>query len=81
LKTIQVVYVIENFSKKFCGGVIPASSAFHYLVNESKTTSLVLVKKIKRCHEEKLDDVGARLEHSPRKSLAKLAQQAGVLVF
>jgi hypothetical protein len=30
--------------------------------------------------EEKLDSTGARLEHSPRKSLAKLAQQADILV-
>jgi hypothetical protein len=31
--------------------------------------------------EEKLDDIGARLERSSRKSLAKLAQQADVSVF
>jgi hypothetical protein len=28
--------------------------------------------------EEKLDDIGARLEHTPRKSLKRLAQDTGV---
>jgi DeoR/GlpR family transcriptional regulator of sugar metabolism len=28
--------------------------------------------------EEKLDDIGARLEHTPRKSLKRLAQETGV---
>jgi hypothetical protein len=27
--------------------------------------------------EEKLDDIGARLEHTPRKSLKRLAQETG----
>jgi DNA-binding IclR family transcriptional regulator len=28
--------------------------------------------------EEKLDDIGARLEHTPRKSLKHIAQETGV---
>jgi hypothetical protein len=28
--------------------------------------------------EEKLDDIGARFEHPPRKSLKRLAQETGV---
>jgi hypothetical protein len=28
--------------------------------------------------EEKLDDIGARLEHTPRKSLKRLAQETGM---
>jgi hypothetical protein len=28
--------------------------------------------------EEKLDEIGARLEHTPRKSLKRLAQETGV---
>jgi DNA-binding MurR/RpiR family transcriptional regulator len=28
--------------------------------------------------EEKLEDIGARLEHAPRKSLERLAQETGV---
>jgi hypothetical protein len=30
--------------------------------------------------EEKLDDIGRRLEYSPRKSLRRLTQQSGVSV-
>jgi hypothetical protein len=45
----------------------------------------VLDSKIKRrCHtltKEKSDSIGARLEHSPRKSLTKEAQQPDVLVY
>jgi hypothetical protein len=44
----------------------------------------VLDKKIKRRYhvltKEKLDNIGARLEHLPRKSLIKLAQQADISV-
>jgi hypothetical protein len=44
----------------------------------------VLNKKIeRRCHvltEEEVDNIGARLECSPKKLLAKVAQQADVLV-
>jgi hypothetical protein len=28
--------------------------------------------------EEKLDDIGARLEHAPRKSLKRVAEETGV---
>jgi hypothetical protein len=31
--------------------------------------------------EEKLDDIGARLEHTPRKSLKQLVQDTGVSKF
>jgi hypothetical protein len=54
------------------------------LVKKFKTTGSVMDKKIKGRHhilnEEKPDNTDARLEHSPRKSLAKLAQQADILV-
>jgi hypothetical protein len=30
---------------------------------------------------EKLDDIGARLEHAPRKSLKRLAQETGVSTY
>jgi hypothetical protein len=38
-------------------------------------------KQKRKCRvltEEKLDDIGARLEHTPRKSLKRLAQETGV---
>jgi hypothetical protein len=54
------------------------------VVNKFKTTVLVLDKKIKRRRhvltEEELDDTGSRLKRSPRKSLAKLAEEADVSV-
>jgi hypothetical protein len=43
---------------------------------------LLIDKKQKHKHrvltEEKLDDIGARLEHTPSNSLKRLAQETGV---
>jgi hypothetical protein len=54
-------------------------------VNKLKTMGFVIDKKQKHKRrvltEEKLDDIGARLEHTPRKSLKRLAQEAGVSKF
>jgi hypothetical protein len=51
-------------------------------MNKLKTMGLLIDKKQKHkpqvLTEEKLDDVGARLEHTPRKSLKRLAQDNGV---
>jgi response regulator of citrate/malate metabolism len=51
-------------------------------VNKLRTMGLSIDKKQKhKCRvltEEKLDDIGARLEHTPRKSLKRLAQETGV---
>jgi hypothetical protein len=73
----------REFQQKFPGDDICVRSTIHYLV-KFETTGLILNKKIKRRHhvftKEKLDHIGARLEHSPRKSLAKLAQQADISV-
>jgi hypothetical protein len=77
------VYVVENFNKNSLGLIFLQGPTIHHLVNKFKTIGSVLDKKIKtRCHiltEETLD-IGARLEYLPRKSLAKLAQQADVSV-
>jgi hypothetical protein len=74
----------REFQQKFSGVDIPARSTIHCLVNKFKTMGLVLDKKIDRkCHiltEDRLANIDARLEHSTRKSLTKLAQQADVLV-
>jgi transposase len=51
------------------------------MVNKLRTTGLLIDKKQKhkcRVLNEKLDDIGARLEHTPRKSLKRLAQETGV---
>jgi response regulator of citrate/malate metabolism len=51
-------------------------------VNKLRTTGLLIDKKQKHnsrvLTKEKLDDIGARLEHTPRKSLKHLAQDTGV---
>jgi hypothetical protein len=52
------------------------------LVNERRTTGHFADKKQKHKRrgltEEKLHDIGARLEHTPRKSLKRLAQETSV---
>jgi hypothetical protein len=59
----------------------PADKQFS-LLNKLRTTGLLLDKKQKHYHrvfsEEKLDDIGTKLEHTPRKSLKRLAQETGV---
>jgi hypothetical protein len=51
-------------------------------MNKLRTTRLSVDKKQKHKHrvlpEEKLDDIGARLKHTPRKLLKCLAQETGV---
>jgi hypothetical protein len=51
-------------------------------VNKLRSTDLLIDKKQKHKRrvftEEKLDDIGARLERTPRKSLKRLAQETGV---
>jgi transposase len=57
---------------------VPSKQTIHNLVNKLKTTGLLIYKKQKHKRralaKEKLDDIGARLEHTPRKSLKCLAQ-------
>jgi hypothetical protein len=52
------------------------------LVNKLRTTRLLIDKKQKHKRrvltEEKLDGIGARHEHTPRKSLKSLAQETDV---
>jgi hypothetical protein len=50
-------------------------------VNKLRSTGLLIDNKQHKRRvliEEKLGDVGARLEHTPRKSLKHLAQETGV---
>jgi hypothetical protein len=55
----------------------------HNLVSKLRTMGLLRDKKLKhKCQvltQEKLDDIGSRLEHTPRKSLKCPAQETGVL--
>jgi transposase len=61
---------------------VPSRQTIHNLVNELRSTGLLIAKKQKHnrrvLSEEKLDDTGARLEHTPRKSLNRLAVGNGV---
>jgi hypothetical protein len=54
----------------------------HNFVNKLRTTGLLVDKKQKHKRlvlaEKKLDDIGARLQHTPRKSVKRLAQETGV---
>jgi hypothetical protein len=50
-------------------------------VNKLRTTGLLIDKKknnFRFLTEVKLDDIGASLEHTPGKSLKRLAQETGV---
>jgi hypothetical protein len=51
-------------------------------VNKLRTTGLLIDKKQKHKRqvltEDMLDDIGARLEHTPKKSLNHLAEETGV---
>jgi transposase len=68
--------------RKFCEERVPSRQTIHNLVNKLRKTELVIDKKQKHKRrvltEEKLDDMGARLEHTPKKSLKRLAQETGV---
>jgi hypothetical protein len=57
---------------------VPSRQTIHNLVNKLRSTGLLTRKKKPKRgvrSEGKLDDVGARLEHTPRQSLKRLAQE------
>jgi hypothetical protein len=67
--------------QNFHGERVPSRQAIHNLMNKLRTTGLLIEKKQKYKHPvltEKLDDIGARLEHITRKSLNRLAQDTKV---
>jgi transposase len=72
----------RKFRRKFCDERVSSRQTIHNLVNKLRTTGLLIDKKTKHKRpvlaEEKLDDTGARLEHTPRKSLKHLAEGTGV---
>jgi hypothetical protein len=75
----------RKFRRKFRYERVPSRQTIHNLVNNLRTTELLMDKKQKhKCRvltEEKLDDIGARLQHTStsRKSLKRLAQETGML--
>jgi hypothetical protein len=73
--------VCENVDVNFAMRV-PSRQTIHHLVSKLRSMRISIDKKHKHerrvLAEEKLDDIGARLEHAPRKSLKRLAQESGV---
>jgi hypothetical protein len=70
----------RRFRRRYPGVRIPASLMIFRLVKKVRSTGSFLDKKYTRQNavltEETLDEIRVRLKHSPRKSLARLAQQA-----
>jgi hypothetical protein len=68
--------------RKFHDERARSRQTIHNFVNKPRSTWLLEDRKQKHKYwvltEEKLDDVGARLEHTPRKSLKHLAQETGL---
>jgi hypothetical protein len=73
----------RKFRRIFHDERVPSRQIIHSLVNKLRITRLLTDRKTKHKHrvltEDKLDDTGARLEHTTRKSLKRLAQGTGVL--
>jgi hypothetical protein len=69
----------QKFRRKYRDGSVPSRQTIHNLVNKLRITELLIDKKTKRKRrvltEEKLDDIGARLQHTPRKLLNRLAEE------
>ncbi|PNF15704.1 hypothetical protein B7P43_G12455 [Cryptotermes secundus] len=72
----------RKFRHKFPETTCPSGDTISKLVKKVRTHGILIDRKpLKRNRvltEEKLDDIGHRLENSPRKSLRRLAQQSGV---
>jgi transposase len=69
----------RKFRRKFRDERVPCRKTIYNLVNKLRLTGLSIGRKQKRQRrvltEEKLCDLGARLEHTPGKSLKRLAQE------
>jgi hypothetical protein len=71
----------RKFRRKVRDERVPSRQTIHNLVNKLRLMWLLIDKKQKqkrRALTEKLDDTGARIERTPRKSLKRLAQETGV---
>jgi hypothetical protein len=76
VKTESVGTVRRRFRDQFPESAVPNRSCAHKIVNKLRETGSLRDKQteLKRrvLTEEKLDDIGVRLENSPRKSLSVL---------
>jgi hypothetical protein len=74
----------RKFEREFPGVRVPTRYAIHYLVNKVRKTGVLRDSKPRRRRrvltEEKLDEIGALFEESPRKSLKRIAQETGVSI-
>jgi hypothetical protein len=71
----------QKFWHKFHDERVLSRQTIHNLVKKLRTMGLLIDKKQKYKRwglTEKLDDIGATLEHTPRKSMKCLAQEIGV---
>ena len=72
----------REFIETYCNAVPPSRSTIQRLLNKFETIGTVLDKKHSQTQmvltEEKLNETGDNLEHSPQKSLIKFAQQTNV---
>jgi predicted metal-binding protein len=69
--------------RKFCDKRVPSRQTIHKLVDKLRTAGLFLTDRTQKhksrvLTDEKLNDIGARLEHKHRKSLKRLAQKTWV---
>jgi hypothetical protein len=63
--------------QEFHDEIVLNRQTIHNLVNKPRSTGSLIDMKQKYT-KEKLDDIGAKLEHTPTKSLKSLAQETGV---
>jgi hypothetical protein len=72
----------RKFRRKFRDGRVPRRKTIHNLMNKLRITGVLTDKKTKYkgrvLTEENLDDIGARLEHAPRKSLERRDRSVNV---
>jgi hypothetical protein len=84
MKTNSYKSCRRKFRRKFPHTPCPPGDTISELVKKVRTHGILIDRKpLKRNRvltEEKLDDIGHRVENSPRKSLRRLAQQRGVSV-
>jgi hypothetical protein len=71
----------RKFRRKYRDERAPSRPTVQNLANKLRSTGLLIDNKQKRKRRvlSELDDMGARLEHTPRKSLKRLAQETGML--
>ena len=74
--------VVRRFQANYPGVRVPSREAIRLLVNRFRETGSILDKKrnVKQrvLTEQKLEEIGERLQNSPQKSLSRLAQETDI---